>query len=69
MDNKPTPTKIYDLRNREAEFNLDNAGFQALSDATSMEYKDWADEDVVKSKYYDEVKELLKKRYGAHKVT
>ncbi|KAM0790705.1 hypothetical protein ACM66B_004562 [Microbotryomycetes sp. NB124-2] len=67
---------IYDLRplvdaGTEHLTSTDTTGFQVVPKSlskTSMQYEDWSDEQTVKSKYYDEVSEMLKKVTGATKV-
>jgi len=33
-----------------------------------MQYEEWANDDIIRSKYYEEVIDLLKKKTGAHTV-
>ncbi|GAA5936262.1 uncharacterized protein JCM15063_002762 [Sporobolomyces koalae] len=68
---------IHDLRplladpEARKDIGIETTGF-AVPDAaisgTSMQYEDWQDEDKIKSTYYPEVSELLKKVTGGTKV-
>ena len=54
----PLPVTVTDVRGHEAEYNLDNKGFQFYKHA-SVE-KDFKDDDHIKAVYYPEVEQLLK---------
>jgi hypothetical protein len=57
---------IHDIRGHENEYNLDKNGFQIVKSETSE--KEFKDDEQIKTRYYKEVEELLKKVTGAHKV-
>ena len=57
---------INDIRGHESEYTLDKNGFQVVH-APSKE-KEFKDDESIKTGYYKEVEELLKKVTGAHKV-
>lgn len=63
---EPHPVVVHDVRGRESEFTLDNAGFQFVKH-TSQE-KAFDDEEHIKEVYYKEVEELLKREVGAKRV-
>lgn len=48
---------IQDIRGREAEYDLDSAGFAAVERAATLSYDDWSNEEKVKGAYYAEVEE------------
>jgi len=59
---------IHDIRGRESDFDLNVAGFRAISGITSEE-KDFVDDNAITSTYYPEVKQLLLDQLpGAHRV-
>ena len=62
----PQPAVVHDVRGREAEFTLDKNGFQYVR-WPSVE-KDFTDDDVIKTKYYPEVEQILKETTGAKRV-
>nr|VWO97140.1 Uncharacterized protein [Ganoderma boninense] len=62
----PRPALVHDVRGREADFSLDKNGFQYLR-WPSVE-KDFADDEVIKDKYYPEVEQILKEATGAKRV-
>lgn len=62
----PHVVPINDIRGHESEYTLDKNGFQVVKYRTAE--KDFKDEEQIKSGYYKEVEELLKKVTGAHKV-
>jgi len=57
---------INDIRGHESEFTLDTSGFQVVKSTTAE--KDFTDDEKIKTEYYKEVEDLLKKVTGAHKV-
>lgn len=60
--------EIQDVRNREAEFNLDNNSFAFISGVESEE-KEFVDDDSIKQKYYPEVEKLILDNVpGSHRV-
>jgi len=62
----PHPAVIHDVRGKEDTVSLDKTGFQFIKHVS--EEKDFLDEDKIKSVYYKEVEELLKKEVGAKRV-
>ena len=62
----PHPVVIHDARGNEADYSLDKTGF-AFVKYPSAE-KDFIDEEAIRSVYYKEVEELLKKETGAKRV-
>ncbi|KAG1751194.1 hypothetical protein EDB19DRAFT_2022198 [Suillus lakei] len=57
---------VHDIRGKEDTVGLDKTGFQFVT-YKSVE-KDFVDEEVVKTKYYAEVEDILKKYTGAKRV-
>lgn len=53
--------KVFDIRGSEDQYTLDTTGFQIVKHS-SVE-KDFRDDDQIKSTYYPEMVELLKKTY------
>ena len=62
----PQPMKIEDGRALKGEFQFDRHGFVFVDHKTAM--KDFFDEQELKSVYYREVEELIKKVSGAKRV-
>ncbi|KAG1751198.1 hypothetical protein EDB19DRAFT_1628730 [Suillus lakei] len=57
---------VHDIRGKEDTVGLDKTGFQFVTHK-SVE-KDFVDEEVIKTKYYAEVEDILKKYTGAKRV-
>ncbi|KAG1751200.1 hypothetical protein EDB19DRAFT_1279990 [Suillus lakei] len=57
---------VHDIRGKENTVGLDKTGFQFVT-YKSVE-NDFVDEEVVKTKYYTEVEDILKKYAGAKRV-
>ena len=66
LGNDPQTATVHDVRGRESEFNLDNAGFQFIKHVSSE--KEFLDHDKIVDEYYKEVEELLKKELGAKRL-
>ena len=64
----PHVVPIEDIRGRENEFSLDKSGFQVVHAPSQTTYEDFNDEEKIKTKYYAEIEDILKKVTGAHKV-
>lgn len=62
----PHSTTIHDVRGKEDTVSLDKTGFQFVKHVSSE--KDFLDEEKIKTVYYKEVEELLKKEVGAKRV-
>lgn len=60
------PTVIHDARGHEDTVGLDKTGFQFVHHVS--EEKKFLDEEAIKSRYYKEVEDLLKKETGAKRV-
>ncbi|KAJ8059548.1 hypothetical protein OCU04_011204 [Sclerotinia nivalis] len=57
---------VHDIRGSEDQHTLDTTGFQ-IANHVSRE-KDFVDEEKIKSDYYKETEELLKRETGASKI-
>ncbi|KAJ8489166.1 hypothetical protein ONZ45_g13683 [Pleurotus djamor] len=57
---------VRDIRGKEDTVSLDKTGFQFVKHVS--EEKEFVDEEAIKSRYYKEVEELLKKETGAKRV-
>ncbi|PVH82755.1 hypothetical protein DL98DRAFT_559291 [Cadophora sp. DSE1049] len=57
---------VHDVRGREDQYTLDTTGFEFYKHV-SVE-KDFVDDEQIKSVYYPETEELLKKATGASKI-
>ncbi|KAI9847158.1 MAG: hypothetical protein M1837_003020 [Sclerophora amabilis] len=57
---------IHDMRGREDEFSLDVQGFQSAK--LHSKVADFQDADEIKSTYYSEIQELVKRVTGASRV-
>jgi hypothetical protein len=57
---------INDIRGHENEYSLDNNGFQIVK--FSPTETEFVDEEKIKTQYYGEIEDLLKKVTGAYKV-
>jgi hypothetical protein len=57
VDSKPAT--VHDVRGSEDQYTLDNKGFQFVNHVSQE--KDFIDEEQIKTKYYAETEELLKK--------
>jgi hypothetical protein len=62
----PRDVMVEDIRDRRAQFSLDQNGFQVLSHET--EFKDWYNGRTVAERYYQEMAEWLKQALGADEV-
>ena len=60
------PVTINDIRGKEDTVSLDKTGFQFIKHVS--EEKDFLDEELIKTRYYKEVEELLKNVTGAKRV-
>jgi hypothetical protein len=60
------PAVIHDVRGREDTVGLDKTGFKFVRHVSSE--KEFVDEEAIKTRYYQEVEELLKKETGAKRV-
>jgi len=58
---------IHDVRGREDTIGLNKTGFQFVPHVSQE--KDFTDEEAIKTTYYKEVEDILKKYAGAKKVT
>jgi len=59
---------VHDIRGTEAKYTLDRNGFQVLKMESRLTPEEFHDRERVKSVYYDELKELLKRTFGARRV-
>ncbi|OAX43987.1 hypothetical protein K503DRAFT_679867, partial [Rhizopogon vinicolor AM-OR11-026] len=57
---------ISNVRGREDEFSLDTCGFEFLKYPSTV--KEFFDEEVIKTRYYAEVDQLLKTHTGGKRV-
>jgi hypothetical protein len=57
----PRTVTVHDVRGSEDKFTLDTTGFQVVNHKS--EEKDFLDDEHIKSVYYPEIEELLKKTY------
>ncbi|TGJ78907.1 hypothetical protein E0Z10_g9856 [Xylaria hypoxylon] len=62
----PENVKITNIAGREAEFTLDNQGFQVHRHVAQE--KDFTDDEHIKAVYYPETEQLLKDVTGASKI-
>lgn len=62
------PVSIENIRGREELASLDLTGFQYGSSSTAMSKEDFGNDEKVKSVYYKEVEEALKKDTGASRI-
>jgi len=63
---QPQTVTVHDIRGSEDKYSLDSTGFQ-IANHESVE-KEFLDEEKIKTVYYKEVEDLLKKTTGASKV-
>ncbi|KAJ8474979.1 hypothetical protein ONZ51_g6856 [Trametes cubensis] len=66
LGDDPRPVVVHDARGREDEFKLDVHGFQ-FARHVSVE-KEFVDEERIRTVYYKEVEELLKRETGGKRV-
>lgn len=59
---------IHDIRGAEAKYTLDRNGFQVLKLESKLTPQEFHNEERVRSVYYEELKELLKRTFGAKRV-
>jgi hypothetical protein len=59
-------TVVHDIRGKEDSVSLDTTGFAFVQHVS--EEKEFVDEEAVRTRYYKEVEELLKKHTGAKRV-
>ncbi|KZT09387.1 uncharacterized protein LAESUDRAFT_647013 [Laetiporus sulphureus 93-53] len=62
----PHPVVIQDARGRESEYSIDTTGFQFVKHVSAE--KEFDDDERIKTVYYKEVEELLKREVGAKRV-
>ncbi|QSZ31932.1 hypothetical protein DSL72_001501 [Monilinia vaccinii-corymbosi] len=62
----PVNVTVHDIRGSEDQYTLDTTGFQVVNHASQE--KDFEDEERIKSIYYKETEELLKRETGASKI-
>ncbi|KAI0923396.1 hypothetical protein AcV5_008958 [Taiwanofungus camphoratus] len=60
------PAVIHDVRGQEKSVSLDTTGFQFVKHVSAE--KEFEHEEAIKTTYYKEVEELLKKEAGAQRV-
>jgi len=63
---EPHDAVVHDVRGKEDTVGLDKTGFQFVKHVS--EENDFLDEELIKTRYYKEVEELLKKQTGAKRV-
>ncbi|KAL7280143.1 LOW QUALITY PROTEIN: hypothetical protein ACG7TL_006562 [Trametes sanguinea] len=66
LGDDPRPVVVHDARGREDEFKLDVHGFQFEKHVSAE--KQFVDEEAIKTGYYKEIEELLKKVAGGKRV-
>jgi hypothetical protein len=59
---------IHDIRGKESKFTVENQGFEVAKLSTELSPEDFTDEDKVRKVYYNELKDLCKRRFGAQRV-
>jgi hypothetical protein len=59
-------TVVHDIRGKEGTVSLDTTGFQFVRHVSQE--KEFVDEEAIRTRYYDEVEELLKKHTGAKRI-
>jgi hypothetical protein len=59
---------VHDIRGSEAEYSLERNGFQVAQLMSKLAPEDFHIREKVKSVYYQELKQLLKKTFGASRV-
>lgn len=60
-------TVVHDIRGKEDTASLDITGFEFVQH--SSEEKEFVNEEAIRTRYYKEVEELLKKHTGAKRVS
>lgn len=55
---------VHDIRGSEDQYTLDTTGFQIVNHVSQE--KDFVDDEKIKSDYYKEIEELLKRELVAH---
>jgi glutathione S-transferase len=63
----PVQVQVHDGWSKAQEFTVDKNGFQLSSDLKT-DFDNWEDEEQVRSKFYPQVVEFLKKTTGANRV-
>ena len=67
--NEPTDHIIvHDIRGREKEFTFDVHGFEVSRLQSALASDEFYDEEKVKKVYYNELRNLLKSKFGAKRV-
>lgn len=59
---------VRDIRGTVSEYTLNKNGFQVLKMESRLTPEEFHDRERVKSVYYEELKELLKRSFGARRV-
>ncbi|KZT63779.1 hypothetical protein DAEQUDRAFT_815443 [Daedalea quercina L-15889] len=60
------PVQVHDVRGRESDFTVDNSGFQFVEHVSIERHFD--DEQRIRTTYYQEVEELVKRETGAERI-
>lgn len=60
--------QVTDIRGKEHEFSKEKNGFEVLQMESKLSLEDFYDSATVQQVYYQELKELLRKRFGAKRV-
>jgi len=67
-ETKPFKANVENVRGTEAEYKLDQSGFEFHQASTSLSADDFNNEDKIKNIYYQEVIDTIKRFTGASKV-
>lgn len=59
---------VHDIRGTESKYTLDRNGFQVLKVESRLTPEEFHDREKVKSVYYEELGQLLKRTFGAKRV-
>jgi hypothetical protein len=59
---------IHDIRGEEPNFTVENQGFEVAKLSTELSPEEFSNDDKVRRVYYNELRDLCKKRFGAQRV-
>lgn len=59
---------VHDIRGREAEYTLARNGFEVATLESRLAPEEFYDREKVKSVYYEELKRMLREKFGAQRV-
>lgn len=60
---KKYPVSMADARQQETEFQINTHGFEFRTEKTALRGQDFADDELIQSKYYIEIEKMMQRMY------